>query len=395
VSWQKVAAEGESFAVGGSQSVRYGSGSSWIQKTVAGAGQCTTSFFGSDPAYGVVKECQAPAGSAVPVPTVTLGAQPASVTAGGSTTLSWSAANATSCTASGAWSGTKPTTGSEQTAALTATSTYTLTCAGTAGSGTQSLTVVVTGTSGGAVTGLNFPSNGDTSADVRFRFTGANLLPAFPATYIWRVNPRQQSGYYTTFFWGPDGPFTATGFYGAHPYPAGEPKGSSRAHNWEVSIEGTDVVNAVGGVSTAVDYGRWHTQALVVRQVSVGGFGELETNFYYDLPDTSKRISYTTHTHYAGTFPPANPALVFGDAPWARGGERLSGILRGLQLYSTALSLADILAESNTPLSTSAGAANIWYLNQNPTPGDISDKSGRGHHPEWVSATPASPWTGP
>ncbi len=37
-------------------------------------------------------------------------------------------------------------------------------------------------------------------------------------------------------------------------------------------------------------------------------------------------------------------------------------------------------------LSTVAGAANFRYLNVNPTPTDISDKSGRGHHPSWVGS---------
>lgn len=42
----------------GTQTVRYGTGSSWIEKALTGAGQCTNAFFGRDPAYGIVKECQ-------------------------------------------------------------------------------------------------------------------------------------------------------------------------------------------------------------------------------------------------------------------------------------------------------------------------------------------------
>jgi hypothetical protein len=55
-------------------------------------------------------------------------------------------------------------------------------------------------------------------------------------------------------------------------------------------------------------------------------------------------------------------------------------------VYSTNLSLADILSEANAPLSTAAGASSIWYLNMNPTPTDISDKSGKSHNPEWVGS---------
>jgi hypothetical protein len=69
--------------------------------------------------------------------------------------------------------------------------------------------------------------------------------------------------------------------------------------------------------------------------------------------------------------------------------------LRGIQIYSTNLSVADIQSEVNAPLSTTAGAANIWYINLNPTPSDISDKSGRGHNPSWVGAERPTLWMGP
>jgi hypothetical protein len=78
----------------------------------------------------------------VPSPTVSLTASPSSITTGGSSTLSWSVANATSCTASGAWSGTKSTSGS-QSVSPSSTSTYTLTCTGAGGSTSKSATVTV------------------------------------------------------------------------------------------------------------------------------------------------------------------------------------------------------------------------------------------------------------
>jgi hypothetical protein len=60
------------------------------------------------------------------------------------------------------------------------------------------------------------------------------------------------------------------------------------------------------------------------------------------------------------------------------------------------LSVNDIVAEVTQPMSTTSGAANVWYLNLNPTPDDISDKSGKGHHPTWVDPnSKASLWTGP
>jgi len=80
---------------------------------------------------------------APPVTTVTLTANPAAVTSGGSATLNWSATNATSCVASGGWSGAKATTGSETSAPLTATTGFTLTCTGPDGSVSQTVTVTV------------------------------------------------------------------------------------------------------------------------------------------------------------------------------------------------------------------------------------------------------------
>lgn len=67
-----------------------------------------------------------------------------------------------------------------------------------------------------------------------------------------------------------------------------------------------------------------------------------------------------------------------------QGNEVCDGILRGIQIYNNKLSLSDIQHEIDSPLSTRAGASSIWYLNINPTPSDISDKSGQGHDPEWV-----------
>jgi uncharacterized repeat protein (TIGR01451 family) len=76
-------------------------------------------------------------------PSVNLTANPSSVAYGGSSTLSWNSTNATSCTASGAWSGTKPTSGTFYTGNLTSTKTYNITCTGAGGSAVDSVTVTV------------------------------------------------------------------------------------------------------------------------------------------------------------------------------------------------------------------------------------------------------------
>jgi hypothetical protein len=72
----------------------------------------------------------------------------------GSASLSWTAQNATSCIASGGWSGAKATTGTENTGPLASTVTYTLACTGAGGEVQQSATITVTPPSGGGAGAL-------------------------------------------------------------------------------------------------------------------------------------------------------------------------------------------------------------------------------------------------
>ncbi|MCC6290766.1 fibronectin type III domain-containing protein [Candidatus Nomurabacteria bacterium] len=90
-------------------------------------------------------------------PTVDLmvngGNGPLTVDTGASPTLTWTSTNATSCTASSAWSGSRELNGSESVGPLSTSGTfvYTLSCAGAGGSASDSVTVNV-GTPGGPVT---------------------------------------------------------------------------------------------------------------------------------------------------------------------------------------------------------------------------------------------------
>ncbi len=79
-----------------------------------------------------------------PAPTLSISASPTSVTKGGSSTLTWSSTNATSCTASGAWSGGKSTSGSQTITNLQSSGTYKLTCTGAGGSTAHSVSISVT-----------------------------------------------------------------------------------------------------------------------------------------------------------------------------------------------------------------------------------------------------------
>lgn len=256
------------------------------------------------------------------------------------------------------------------------------------------LTAATTNPPASVMTGLDFPGSAAVATTMRFKFDRPDLngLPIYGpsnagVTYIWRAYPRQQSGYYTAFFWGNDnGGDNNTGFrwhdgladtfYGAHPYPDVAPNGST--HKWEIALESNDFVNG------PVVYDRWYTQAL---RVWADASGQKHHEFYWDLPatDAAHMVSRTSGSQWNNVNPPV-PALTWGDAPWNPGAEVWNGILTGIQIYAANLSVADIQSEVANPLSTSAGAANVWYLNVNPTPSDISDKSGKGHHPAWVGS---------
>jgi hypothetical protein len=80
-----------------------------------------------------------------PAPTVSISVSPASITIGSSASLTWSTINATSCTASGAWSGTQETSGTQSvTPTVAGTYAYTLVCRnalGTTATASSGLTV--------------------------------------------------------------------------------------------------------------------------------------------------------------------------------------------------------------------------------------------------------------
>ena len=91
-------------------------------------------------------------------------------------TLSWTSTNATSCTASGDWSGSKYTSGSESTGNLTSSRNYTITCAGSGGSASDSVSVSVSSLPQTLYVGLEAIPNSGTAplngVDLRATVTG-------------------------------------------------------------------------------------------------------------------------------------------------------------------------------------------------------------------------------
>ena len=118
--------------------------------TVAASGSHSTGPLTAATAYSLI--CAGPGGvtapvvttvTILPVPTVTLTASPQVVAAGGSSTLTWTSSNTTSCTASGAWNGSVGLSGSQSTGAVAIATSYSLSCSGTGGTSLTSAVVNV------------------------------------------------------------------------------------------------------------------------------------------------------------------------------------------------------------------------------------------------------------
>lgn len=120
---------------------------------------------------------------------MTLGVSNPSIVAGNATTLSWSSTNASSCTASGGWSGARSTSGTASVSPISSTS-YTLTCTGTGGSRSATVAVTVTPApapvvtftsadatlSSGGTTQLSWSSSNTTSCSASGGWSGAKSL---------------------------------------------------------------------------------------------------------------------------------------------------------------------------------------------------------------------------
>lgn len=247
--------------------------------------------------------------------------------------------------------------------------------------------------------GLDFPGNQIALADgddCRFRWqnpqnSGFDWLNT---TIMWRVLVREQTdapgngtqsrGYMSLIFWGSDdgnGGFknwrpesfvNGANAWGFHPYPDG-PNTTLNAHRWEIA-DGSDTLG------DSVVYDRWYTQVI---RITGSPNNPKVLEYFYDFDrDPGKKIVRNWDAG-KGNGLPQNPVLTCGGAPWEPDNEIFSGIVRGYQMYSTSLSDAEIIAELASPRSTSTGQNSIWYLNLDPTPADISDKSGNNNNPSW------------
>ena len=108
----------------------------------------------------------------VPGATITLSISDNQIYLGSSATISWSTSNATSCSASGSWSGSKAISGSEIVTPETAGGkSYTLTCSNSAGTSTsRTVSTNVIGNAQGVVIGANYITNSTVGLDLNSNY---------------------------------------------------------------------------------------------------------------------------------------------------------------------------------------------------------------------------------
>lgn len=102
-------------------------------------------------------------------PSLSFSAASTAVAEGGSTTLSWTASRASSCDASGGWSGSRAVSGSEQVGPIDSDTVFRLNCSGAGGAVTREVRVTVGGDAGPAITlraqPEQVPENGASTLD--------------------------------------------------------------------------------------------------------------------------------------------------------------------------------------------------------------------------------------
>ena len=131
------------------------------------------------PALALLVSCGGSSGSGSdPAPTAALTASPTVVASGGQATLSWTSTNAATCAASGGWSGTLATSGSQTEGPLTSNTTYSLTCSSSSGKASSAASATVNVTPTVALTASPTRIMGSGSATLSWSSTNATACTA-------------------------------------------------------------------------------------------------------------------------------------------------------------------------------------------------------------------------
>ena len=254
----------------------------------------------------------------VAAPTVNLVATPTSVNSGGTTTLTWTSTNATSCNSTGDWANaTRPLNNSTGVVpnALTSSKTYTLTCTNAANvSASDSVTVTVNTVVASCGTAAKTYLGTDTAYSGTACASGTGSLPAFPAI-------------------GGSKTWTCTGA-------GGGASASCTATRSDISCGGTVPANATAYTGT-----------------NLSGL-TTATNYTYANPNTTAKCEYSCNSGYSwsGSACVGNPTVDIVATP----ATVVSGGTSSLTWTSTntvdrCTSSGDWVASTNRPLNYSTG----------------------------------------
>lgn len=265
---------------------------------------------------------------------------------------------------------------------------------------------------------LSFPSNDEANSDVKLVWANStsDMPPRTAHLTVHWSKYRQQAGFYAHWWTMPNlssnyADITGDYFSGYHPYPCdglvdpnGTPTnptgGAGTEHFYEIAgLPNTDVIGDAADESLEAIKGVWIAGAHYTEE---SGANTLHRH-YPDLfgnPDFFITVSQPTADITGDPKITADRALMFGANTWTVTGstnaETASGEVRGIRIFDItstgSFSVADMQAEAraawestNTP-ATSEGVTAVWYINDNPTHTDVSDKSGEGHDPVWGNA---------
>lgn len=238
-------------------------------------------------------------------------------------------------------------------------------------------------------------------------------------TYIFRVRPNGPKtgngsnyfNYWTCFFWGNSSVDDSSGdvnfswdsgtpnsYYGGHPFPQVSNVDANH-QQWELSINAFDLWpgypsaydNKTVATNTGGAWNIWYDQCFRAWREDAS---TMHHEFYYDLRDASRVISYTIDSGVNpnwGDRNPPRPRICLGQSMWQTyiGDEEWKGEISRFHIYDGLLSVANCQNEI-AGSRTATGNSKVWFRNEAPN-NPFTDQSGQGHNPtkrgSWPSVT--------
>ena len=271
-------------------------------------------------------------------------------------------------------------------------------------------------------TGLIFPANNAAGSDIRLLLDGANLPPRTACTVLWSSRSNSSITGYVTHLWFSHnvGAFQADNYeVGGHPYPANSASvdgtgqstdpggGTGTTHYMEMAgLSARDQIAVPGSAVLATKDGTtWKRHAL--QATLINSDTQIRHRYWPDVIGDS--ANYFERIVNVSGFPtPSAPAFYWGTSDWRSGSggantndETPNGALRAFvivnsgALTNTQIGAISALDSDASVLSYLSGQSlSAWYLNMNPTPTDITDKSGNGRNASWANGNRPTLYSG-